>query len=83
MKILTIIVLLSDEHTMPTIELVQDIFIYDNVFKVHVPRSIIFELSSKNTHTHRCTHTHTDSDECSIVGFCKNATIITNLKEQA
>ena len=28
--------------TMPNIELVQDIFIYYNVFQFHVPRSIAF-----------------------------------------
>ena len=41
---------------------------------------LLFELSCKNTETqkHRNTengNTHTDSDEYSIVGFCKNATI--------
>ena len=28
--------------TMPNIELVRDIFIYNNVFQFHVPRSITF-----------------------------------------
>ena len=31
---------------------------------------------AKNRNTNTETHTHTDSDEYSIVGFCKNATII-------
>ena len=31
----------------------------------------LFELLCKNTYT----HTHRDSDEYSIVGFCKNVTI--------
>ena len=39
---------------------------------------LLFELSRKNTETqkHGKTETHTDSDEYSIVAFCKNATII-------
>ena len=47
-----------------------------------------FELSCKNTRTHRNTHTqthththmdaHKDSDEYSSVAFCKNETIINN-----
>ena len=64
---------------MPNIELVRDIFIY-NMFRFHVPRSIVFKLSCKNTHKHKCTqtrmHTHRDSDKYSIVVFSKNATII-------
>ena len=34
----------------------------------------LFELLCKNTHTHKHTHTdtHNDSDEYSIVVFCKN-----------
>ena len=56
----------------------------------------LFELSCKNTHTHTHTHTHTythtqkhthtfgrthkDSNEYSIVVFCKNAIIITLYK---
>ena len=44
--------------TMPNIELVQDIFIYNNVLKFHVPRLITFcVIVQKHTHTH--THTHT------------------------
>ena len=35
--------------TMPSIELVWVIFIYYNVFEFHVPRSISFELQTKNT----------------------------------
>ena len=62
--------------TMPNIELVRNIFIYYNVFKFHVPRSISF-LVIAETHTHSETHTHTyahkDSDEYS------NATIIKNI----
>ena len=76
--------------TMPNIELVQDIFIYNNVFKFNVQISfldrLLFKLSCKQKpHTHRCTHTHihththTDSYEYSIVAFCKNATIINEL----
>ena len=42
----------------------------------------LFELSCKNTHirkhtTHTHTDTHKDSNEYSIVAFCKNATIKT------
>ena len=33
----------------------------------------LFELSCKNTHTHK--HTHRDSNEYPIVAFSKNATI--------
>ena len=59
--------------TMPKIELVRVIFIYCNVFKFHVLRSISFELSHKNTETHTHTHTdtHRDSDQYSIVAFSK------------
>ena len=37
----------------------------------------LFELSCKNTYTHKQTrkHTHTDSNEYPIVAFSKNATI--------
>ena len=37
----------------------------------------LLELSCKKTHGNTHTHTdaHKDSDECSIVAFCKNATI--------
>ena len=63
------------DPTMPNIELDRDIFIRNNLFKFHVPRSILFELSCKNTHTHTQMHTHTDSNEYFIVVFCKNATI--------
>ena len=39
---------------------------------------LLFELLCKNPETqkHGNTETHTDSDEYSIVAFCKNATII-------
>ena len=50
---------------MPNIELVRDIFIYYDVLKFHVHRLILLELSCKNTETRK--HTHTDSDEYSIV----------------
>ena len=38
----------------------------------------LFELSRKNTHTHKHgrTHTHRDTNEYPIVAFSKNATII-------
>ena len=42
--------------TMPNINLV--IFIYYNVFKFHVPRSISFRVILQK-HTHKGTHTHT------------------------
>ena len=75
--------------TMPNIDLVRDIFIYYNVFKFHVPGSISFRVivqkhtqgnTLKETHTQKHTHTdaHKDSNEYSIVAFCKNATIIKN-----
>ena len=42
--------------------------------------SCLFELSCKNTHTHRNKHTHmdaqTDSDKYSIVEFCKKGNYI-------
>ena len=67
---------------MPNIELVRIIFY--NEYKFHVPRSISFELSCKTCrhtqgNTHGNKHTHTDSDEYSVVAFCKNATIIRSL----
>ena len=70
---------------MPNIELVQDIFIYYDVLKFRIHRSITFLIITqkhKNTETqkHRNTETHTDSDKYSIVVFCKNATI-TNYKQ--
>ena len=67
---------------MPNIELVADIFIYYDVAKFRVHRSITFELSRKNTKTwkHGNTETRkhgiTDSDEFSI------ATIKITLKRQ-
>ena len=50
------------DSTMLNIELVLAIFIYYNVF--YVPRSISFELSCKNSHTHTQTYTraHTNTD---------------------
>ena len=67
--------------TLPNIELVPVIFIYYNVFKIHVPRSISFRVIVQKhihmeTHTHTHTDAHKDSNESSIVAFCKNATII-------
>ena len=60
---------------MPNIELV--IVIYYNVFKFHVPRSNSFQvIIQKHTHTHTHMDAHKDSNEYSIVVFCKNATII-------
>ena len=66
-------------QTMPNIKFVRVNSIYYNVFKFHVPRSISFELSCKNTHiqkhTQTRTHTHTDahndSDEYSELRFAK------------
>ena len=56
--------------------LVRIIFIFYNVFKFHVPRSISYGAKT-HSETHRRTHTHTDaykdSDEYSIVVFCKNS----------
>ena len=37
---------------------------------------LLFELSCKNMETQKHGNTHTDSDDYSIVAFCKNATII-------
>ena len=48
---------------MPNIELVRDIFIY-------------YDVSRKNTGTQKHGNMETDSDEYSLVAFCKNATII-------
>ena len=68
--------------TIPNIELVQVIFMYCTIIKFHVPRSISFCIHAK-AHIHRNTHTHThtdaniDSDEYSLVAFCKNTTITT------
>ena len=39
--------------TMLNMELVRDIFICNNVFKFHVPRSITFLSYCAHTHTHR------------------------------
>ena len=52
--------------TMPNIELVRVIFIYYNVFKFQVPRSISFRVimqkhTHMETHTHAYTHTHTQT----------------------
>ena len=55
---------------MPNIEIVQDIFIYYNVFKFHVYRLLAF-LVIVQKHG----NTHTNSGEYSIVEFCKNATV--------
>ena len=65
---------------MPNIELVRDIFIYYDVLKFVFIDRLLFELSCKTdteTHTHKHTHTeaHKDSNENSIVAFCKNVTI--------
>ena len=50
---------------------------YSNFMFIH---QLHFELSCKHTETRKYrnteTHTHTDSDEYSIVAFCKNETII-------
>ena len=70
--------------TIRNIELVLVIFIYYNAFKFHVPRSISC-LVIVQQHTYRSIHTrthmdaHKDSDEYSLVAFCKNATITTHL----
>ena len=71
--------------TKPNIDFFRDICIYNNVFQFHVPSLIIFRVTVQKTHTytrtrtHTRTHTHKDSDEHSIVVFCKNATIIKKL----
>ena len=56
----------SDLDLDPTklnIELIPAIFIYYNVFRFRVPRSISFELlcghTNTDTHTHTHTHAHT------------------------
>ena len=49
--------------TMPNIKLVRFIFIYYNVFKFHVPRSISFPSYRVKTHTHTWKHVHTHTDE--------------------
>ena len=54
--------------TMPSIEVVRVIFIYYNVFKVQVPRSISL---SYRANTHTPTDAHKDTDEYFIVIFCK------------
>ena len=59
-------------QTMPYIDLVQVIFIYYNVFKFHVPRTIsLGAIVQEHTHTETHTHTdaHKDSDEYSIVAY--------------
>ena len=69
-------------RTIPNIELVRDTFIYNNMFKFYVHRSITFGVTIQK-HTHKRTRMHTqDSDEYSIVAFCKNATIITQQPTQ-
>ena len=46
---------------------------------------LLSELLCKNMDTHTQTHTHTlrDSDEYSIVAFCKNVTILHLLKKSS
>ena len=73
--------------TMPNIGFVRVVFIYYNVFKFDVPRSISFRVimqkhtpGNTHTHTHTYTDAHKDSNEYSIVAFCKNATIIIFLR---
>ena len=61
---------------MPNIELVRDIFIYNDILKFH--RSKTRKRGNMETQKHGNTETHTDSEEYSIVVFCKNATIITD-----
>ena len=66
---------------MPNIELVQ-IFSYTTLYSnfIFIDR-LHFELSCKNTEIqkHRNhTHTQRDTDEYSIVAFCKNTTIFKN-----
>ena len=56
--------------TMPNIGLFRVIFIYYNVFKFHVPRSILTHTETHTrAHTHTYTHTdaHKDPNEYSIV----------------
>ena len=60
---------------MNNIELVQDIFIYYDVFKFYFHRSITFlVIVQKHGNTETQKHTQT-LDEYSIIAFCKNATI--------
>ena len=62
------------DPTVPIIACVWNIFIYYKVFKFPVPISITFlVIVQKQTHTHR------DSDEYSVVVFCKNATMINKI----
>ena len=67
---------------MPNMEFVRVIFIYHNVFKFHVPKSISFlvfaqkHMHTEHTDTHRPPDAQKDSDEYSICACCKNATII-------
>ena len=59
---------LDIDPTMHIIKRVRDIFIYNNVFKFHVPRSITFGVivqkhtnkrTNAHTHTHTRMHAHT------------------------
>ena len=68
--------------TMLNMELVRDIFICNNVFKFHVPRSI-FELLCTHTHT----HTQRERERiwrvlCSCVSQTKATTCIIKSKMQ-
>ena len=62
--------------TMPNIELVRFFFHYTTTY---LNFRFLDQFRAK-THTHRNTHTHTeahkDSDEYSIVAFCKNAMVL-------
>ena len=62
---------------MPNIELFRDIFIYYVLLKFYIHRSITSRVIAQKTRKHRNTETHKDSDEYSIVAFCKKATAIT------
>ena len=56
------------------LDLVRQCIIYYNIFQFHVPGSIPFLSYHAKTRKHK--NIHTDSDEYSIVAFCKNTTII-------
>ena len=55
---------------MPNIKLVRDIFIYYDVLKFCIHRSITFFSYRAKTQKRGNTETHTDSDEYSSVAFC-------------
>ena len=66
--------------TMPNIELVRDIFIYNNVFKFHVPKSISFLSYHAKTHAHKHMQTHTNTDAHTQRVILGNVSDFYNLK---